>query len=149
MSRLESRHFYFVMRCILSRLPLLTELSVSQSSSGAYFIVVAQSIFANSMVKRIRHIAPHLDPLRVLGTGASEIRDVFKGSDRTAVLDAYLSGLKDVFACALAASACAVLVSLMIPFQRLPAHDSKSAEESSTDAGSTIERNEKEATVNQ
>lgn len=100
-----------------------------QSSSGAYFIVVAQSIFTNRMLQTIVATAPNLDAVKVLGTGASEIHRVFSGGDLTAVLGAYMVGIKDVFACSLAGSALAVLVALVIPLKRLPKHNSKKSDE--------------------
>jgi MFS transporter, DHA2 family, glioxin efflux transporter len=102
---------------------------VAQSGSAVYFIVVAQSIFANRMLQTIAATAPHLNPDLVLGTGASDLQDVFSGGDLADVLDAYMVGIKDVFACGLAGSALAVLLALMIPFKKLPDHDSKKTEE--------------------
>ena len=110
----------------------LTPGPVCQSSSGAYFIVVAQSLFANRMLQTIEATAPNLDASQVLGTGASDIRHVFSGRDLTAVLGAYMVGIKDVFAFALAGSALAVLVAFVIPFQKLPDHGSKKTEEKAT-----------------
>ena len=110
---------------------LLTPGPVTQSSSGAYFIVVAQSLFANRMLQTIVATAPNLDPVQVLGTGASDIQRVFSGGDLTAVLEAYMTGLKDVFAFSLAGSACTVLLALVIPFKKLPDHRKK-AEEKTT-----------------
>jgi hypothetical protein len=54
------------------------------------------------------------------------------------VLDAYLIGLKDVFAFALAASACAVLLSLVIPFKKLPEHDGKKLEVEGLNIGESM-----------
>ena len=98
---------------------------VYQAISGAYFIAVAQSLFANRMLHKLRIIAPHIDALMVLNTGASEIQHVFKGEDLATVLDAYMVGLNAIFASALACSALAVLVSLIIPFKKLPDYDGK------------------------
>ncbi|KAI9736494.1 MAG: hypothetical protein M1818_006004 [Claussenomyces sp. TS43310] len=100
-----------------------------QSSSGAYFIVVAQSLFANRMLQTIKTTAPNLDAVQVLGTGASDIHHVFSGGDLAAVLDAYMIGIKDVFTCALAGSAVAVLVALVIPFEKLPNQNGEKTEE--------------------
>lgn len=96
-----------------------------QSLSGAYFVTVAQTLFANCMLDALRKFGPNLDPLQVINTGASEIHHVYKGSDFNAVLEAYMVGIKDVFAFALAGSAAAVLLSFLIPFTKLPDHDAK------------------------
>ena len=102
---------------------------VALSGSAVYFIVVAQSIFANSVLQTIEVTAPHLNPGLVLGTGASDLHHVFSGGDLAAILGAYMVGIKNVFACALAGSAFAVLLALVIPFKKLPNHDSKKTEE--------------------
>jgi hypothetical protein len=96
---------------------------MTQSGSAAYFIVVAQAIFANRMLDTIRSNAAHLNPLQVLGTGASEITRVYRGEDLAAVLDAYMVGIKDVFTCVLAGASLAVLLTALVPLRRLPKHD--------------------------
>lgn len=96
-----------------------------QTLSGAYFVVVAQSLFANRMLRTVLTSGTNLDPALVLGTGASELQDVFKGDDLTAVIAAYMVGIKEVFAFALACAALSVLLALVIPFKKLPDHGKK------------------------
>lgn len=108
--------------------PLIPE-PVCQAGSGAYFLVAAQSLFANRMLRTLKATAPNVDTVQVLNTGASDIHHVFSGGDLAAVVGAYMVGIKDVFAFALAGSACAVLIALAIPFKKLPSHDSKKTEE--------------------
>ncbi|CAI7574023.1 unnamed protein product [Penicillium glandicola] len=96
-----------------------------QALSGAYFIAIAQSLFANRMLQTVLSSAAHLDATLVLGTGASELQDVFSGDDLKKVIAAYMVGIKDVFAFSLACAAFAVLLSLIIPFKRLPDHGKK------------------------
>ncbi|KAJ5980493.1 Major facilitator superfamily domain general substrate transporter [Penicillium waksmanii] len=93
-----------------------------QTLSGAYFVAIGQSLFANRMLQTVLYGAAHLDPTLVLGTGASELQDVFSGDDLKEVIAAYMVGIKDVFAFSLACAAFAVLLSLIIPFKRLPDH---------------------------
>ncbi|KUI56700.1 Putative HC-toxin efflux carrier TOXA [Cytospora mali] len=106
-----------------------------QSGSGATFIVVAQSIFANYLLQALEANAPNLDATQVLGTGASEIHNVFSGSVIDAVINAYMAGIEDVFACALAGSALAALVAgLLILMKKLPDHSGKETEENAATA---------------
>ena len=107
----------------------LTPGLAAQSGSAAYFLVVAQSIFANRILQTIKVTAPQLNPDLVLGTGASDLHNVFNDSNLTAVLGAYMTGIKDVFACGLACSALAVFLVLAIPSKKLSNHDSKKTEE--------------------
>ena len=81
------------------------------------------------MLQTIKVIAPQLDSGLVLGTGAADLHKVFSGGDLTSVLGAYMTGIKDVFACGLACSAFAVLLVLAIPLKKLPNHVSKKTEE--------------------
>ncbi|KAK6074521.1 major facilitator superfamily transporter [Seiridium cupressi] len=105
---------------------------MSQALSGAYFVPVAQSVFANCLLQALEFAAPGINPIQVLNAGASELQHVFSGEDLAAVRDAYLVGIKDVFAFSLAVSAFAVLLALIIPFKRLPDHGSKKPEEGTT-----------------
>ena len=98
-----------------------------QALSGTYFILIAQSIFANRMLYRLQTRYLGIDASKVIATGASELQRVFYGADLAAVVDAYMSGIKDVFAFSMAASAVTVLVALVIPFQRLPGHGNETA----------------------
>lgn len=70
-----------------------------------------------------------LDVALVLGTGASELQDVFTGNDLTAVIAAYMVGIKDVFAFSLACAAFSVILTALIPFKRLPDHKKKPTDE--------------------
>lgn len=108
---------------------LLTTPIVCNSITGAYFVTAAQSIFANRLLHKLLSTSPNIDAAKVLATGASEIHQVFSGEDLTAVLDAYMVGIKDVFAFSLAGSSLAVLIAVIIPFKRLPIHESKKSEE--------------------
>ncbi|KAJ7827320.1 hypothetical protein B0H13DRAFT_2373888 [Mycena leptocephala] len=73
--------------------------------------------------------APTIDAAKVLATGASEIQRVFSGDDLVAVLNAYIVGIKDVFAFSLAGAAFTVLIALAIPFKKLPSHEKMGTEE--------------------
>ncbi|KAE8419487.1 major facilitator superfamily domain-containing protein [Aspergillus pseudocaelatus] len=108
-----------------------------QTLSGAYFVAIAQSLFANRMLQTVLTSAAHLESALVLGTGASELQKVFSGDDLTAVIAAYMVGIKDVFAFSLACAAFSVLLTLIIPLKKLPGHGKKrateAAEENNTD----------------
>lgn len=104
-------------------------LEVFQSSSGAYSVTIAQSIFANRMLHALGSSGSGIDIAKVLHTGVSELQHVFTGADLSYVLDAYMVGIKDVFAFSVAAAACTVLVALLVPFKRLPSHDTEVVKE--------------------
>ncbi|KAK9777216.1 putative MFS transporter [Seiridium cardinale] len=87
--------------------------------SGAYFVTAAQSLFANRLLQELSSIAPNLDLAKVLATGATQIRQIFSGTDLDAVLKAYMVGIKDVFAFSMAGAGLTVLLALLIPSTRL------------------------------
>ncbi|CAI7566499.1 unnamed protein product [Penicillium viridicatum] len=116
-----------------------------QTLSGAYFVAIAQSLFANRMLQTVLSSAAHLDATLVLGTGASELQEVFSGEDLKEVIAAYMVGIKDVFAFSLACAAFSVLLSLIIPFKRLPDHGKK--DKPATEAATEQEDKKAEGTV--
>jgi hypothetical protein len=99
-----------------------------QAISGTYFILIAGSLFANRMLDTLRVSYPALNAGQVISTGASEIQHVFTGEDLAAVLDAYMVGIKAVFAFSLATCALTVLIALVIPFRRLHDHAAEKKE---------------------
>jgi hypothetical protein len=69
--------------------------------------------------------APQVSPSRINEAGASGLRTAFSGQDLVLLLDAYMAGIKNVFAFAIAGAAASVFVALLIPWTRLPARDEK------------------------
>lgn len=108
---------------------LLTPRLVCQALSGTYFLLIAQSIFANRLLHALQTNGLNINAQLVLDTGASQIQQVFQGTDLTAVLAAYMVGIKDVFAFAMATAGLNVFVALAIPFKRLPDHSVKKTED--------------------
>lgn len=84
------------------------------------------------MLQTLESSNSNIDSSLALGTGASEIRHVFTGEQLTAVTNAYISGIKDVFAFGLAGAVAAVLLALLIPLKKLPDPQHKKTEESGT-----------------
>ncbi|KAF4769213.1 hypothetical protein N7455_008931 [Penicillium solitum] len=103
-----------------------------QSISGTYFVLVAQSLFANRMLQTLESSNSTIDSSLALGTGAAEVQHVFTGEELTAVTNAYMVGIKDVFAFNLAGAVAAVLLALLIPLKQLPDHQHKKTDESRT-----------------
>jgi hypothetical protein len=101
---------------------------VAQSISGAYFVSAANSIFNNYLLQTLARTA-QINSAEILYIGVSEVANVYKGEQLTLVRDAYMVGIKDVFAFALAGTALTVVLALLIPFKRLPSHETKKAED--------------------
>ena len=99
-----------------------------QAISGAYFLAAAQTLFANRLLQTLKATSPNIAAVMAISTGASEIQHIFVGDDLSAVTNAYMVGIQDVFAFALASSAFAVLLAFMIPFKKLPDYDNNKRE---------------------
>ncbi|KXT13084.1 hypothetical protein AC579_4904 [Pseudocercospora musae] len=69
----------------------------SQTLGGALFISVAQNVFQNGLLKHIISAAPNIEPARVLGTGATELVNVFQGTDLQGVRKAYNDAIVETF----------------------------------------------------
>jgi hypothetical protein len=100
----------------------LTIRLVGNTISGAYFVTAAQSVFGNRMLQALASNAPNIDGNVVLNTGASQLQLFFSGTDLIHVLDAYMVGIKDVFAFSLAGTAFCAVLTLAVPFIKLPDH---------------------------
>lgn len=102
---------------------------MAQSISGAYFVSAANSIFDNYLLQSLAQTAPQIDSAEILYIGVSEVANVYEGEELVMIRDAYMVGIEDVFAFALAGTAVTVVLALLIPFTRLPSHEAKKAED--------------------
>jgi hypothetical protein len=92
-----------------------------QTLTGAVWISVAQALFSNKLLQVVAATVPGVSPEKVVLTGATELRKVFK-DHLPGVLRSYMAGLKDAFtlAIALAGVACIIaVVTLVIDNRKL------------------------------
>jgi hypothetical protein len=82
-------------------------------AGGAVFVSAGQAIFANGLLQAVAEKAPTLDPLEVFHYGALNIKEGF-GSLANAVLDSYMSGLKDAFIMMVVCAAATALLSVVV-----------------------------------
>jgi hypothetical protein len=106
---------------------VLTSYTVSVTIGGAFFISAAQCAFNNQMIKELTRRLPEIDPAMVLATGATRIRQDFPAAQVHIVLDAYMVGLKAVFALMIAAYGISTLVSVFGSWERLDEEKLKAA----------------------
>lgn len=107
--------------------PGLTTGLVSLTIGGSLFISAAQCGFNNQLLGYLAAHLPGVDAAVVLGTGATQIRDVFTATQIPIVINAYISGLQTVFAIAVAAFGTATLLGLLGNWDRLDAEKIKKA----------------------
>jgi hypothetical protein len=70
---------------------------------GSFFLSAAQSAFNNQLIKTLAEKLPDINPMVALETGATQIRTAFPAAQVPLVIDAYMVGLKAVFAVTVAA----------------------------------------------
>ncbi|KAG7289157.1 hypothetical protein NEMBOFW57_005520 [Staphylotrichum longicolle] len=90
-----------------------------QTVGGAFWVSAAQSAFVNTMLNRLATSAPAVNPLAVLATGATQIRQMFPAEQVPGILVAYMAGIQTALALALGAVGVSFVVSLFSNFKRL------------------------------
>ena len=75
-------------------------------------LAAAQSGFVNQIVHKLASTAPNVNPALVAGTGATDVHQLFSGTELDAVVRAYAWGIKVVFALTIAACGLTVPFSL-------------------------------------
>lgn len=105
----------------------LTLHTVFVTVGGAFFVSAAQSAFNSQMMKELAKRLPEIDPGMVLATGATQIRHAFPAEQVPVILDAYMIGLKAVFAVMIAAYGISTVVSVFGSWERLDEEKLKAA----------------------
>lgn len=92
----------------------INPLAVSQNIEGTAFVTSAQVAFVNNLVRRLLAKAPELDPVTVIATGATILRDVLPtlSIDGSFPLIWMGFGIQVVLGVAIGATGVAFLVSL-------------------------------------
>ncbi|RDA93310.1 hypothetical protein CP533_2059 [Ophiocordyceps camponoti-saundersi (nom. inval.)] len=90
-----------------------------QTLGGAIWTSAAQSAFVNRMIIAVPTLAPDVDPMRVVATGAGQLRNVFRAYQLTGVLAAYLDGIRTAFILSCATVGAACVLGLFLPWKRL------------------------------
>jgi MFS transporter, DHA2 family, glioxin efflux transporter len=90
-----------------------------QTIGGSFLVSAAQSAFANRLVSFVPRYAPGVDPHLVVATGASQLRDVFDPKVLPGILEAYMHGIKLVFALCVAMAGITLPIALFSPWKRL------------------------------
>lgn len=82
---------------------------VFQTIGSALFIAGGQSALLNTLLDELSRSPLVIDTSLVVATGVTEIRNVFHGDELTAILSAYMAGLKVTFAVATGGAGVALL----------------------------------------
>lgn len=103
----------------------LTTVTVFQNLGGSFSLAAAQSAFANRIIATLPTSAPGVDPVKVIMTGATDIRNVFPAEQLPGVLIAYMQGIKAAFAIGIGMVGASFLVSFFNSWKRLHARKEK------------------------
>jgi len=100
-----------------------------QTLGGALFVAVAQTVFQNGVVSAAKELVPDIDPLLLLATGATELRDVLtkigKLDEMPEVLKVYMVGLKDAFRVSVGLASAAVLTTIFVEWKSIKSEQGK------------------------
>jgi hypothetical protein len=105
----------------------LTSVTVFQTVGGAFTVSSAQAAFINQAISKLRTSAPEVDAMKLITTGASDLRTVFTPEEIPGVLIAYMHGLKSAFAVSVAFCGLAFISTFFIPWGKLRTHSEDSA----------------------
>ncbi|PYI10456.1 MFS gliotoxin efflux transporter glia [Aspergillus sclerotiicarbonarius CBS 121057] len=111
-------------------LPSVTAMVLTvQTIGGALFVSAGQSALDNILLKRLSHEASSsgIDPLKVVMTGATELRASFSSQQIPVILMAYMKGLQTAFLIAIVASGIATVVSFACRWRKLHAGSTAAA----------------------
>ncbi|RYP55566.1 hypothetical protein DL769_010123 [Monosporascus sp. CRB-8-3] len=90
-----------------------------QTVGAALVVSAAQAVFVNRMILAVPALAPGVDPMRVVATGAGQLRSVFTAEELPGVLAAYLVGIRATFILACSVAGTAFLLAMVLPWKRL------------------------------
>jgi ABC-type proline/glycine betaine transport system permease subunit len=79
------------------------------------------------VIKELAGSLSEIEPATVLSIGATQIRDAFTASQIPAVLDAYMSGLRAIFAIAVAAYGLAAVIGMLDNWSKIDARELQKA----------------------
>ncbi|KAF2725401.1 MFS transporter [Polychaeton citri CBS 116435] len=89
----------------------------SQTLGGALFISVAQNVFTNQLISGLRRVVPQMDPLQIIGAGATNIKKMVPAESLGGVLEVYNDALVSTFYLATALGAASIVGALLIEWK--------------------------------
>ncbi|RYP45212.1 hypothetical protein DL768_008405 [Monosporascus sp. mg162] len=90
-----------------------------QTIGAALCVSAAQSAFVNTLIQSLPVLAPGVDPLQVVATGAGQLRTVFPPEQLPGILAAYLDGIKVTYLLECALTGTAFIAAMLYPWKRL------------------------------
>ncbi len=103
---------------------------------GSILVTVSQTLFEHQLVKRLLEIEPALDPARLTGSGATNLRDLVPPALQNEALRAYNDSMRAIWYLALAVAAVAFCASFGLEWKSVkpkPAESTLDAEKNELD----------------
>lgn len=85
-----------------------------QTLGFTIFVAIGQSLFTNQLVLSVPKYVRGIDTALVVTTGATDIRRVFPAEQVPGIIHAYMDGLKNAYALAIAVAGISFLVSIYV-----------------------------------
>lgn len=104
---------FYVSTQVPSTLSELIIGTVFQLISGALSVSLAQCLFTNVLLSKLRVYAPTVDPATVIAVGASQLREAFSPDELPGILKAYMAGIKAAWAAGIALAGLTLLAALV------------------------------------
>ncbi|KAG0645789.1 putative efflux pump gsfJ [Hyphodiscus hymeniophilus] len=109
-----------------------------QTIGGAFLVSAGESAFESRLIKKLSVTDPSVSPLKVIGTGATDVRSTFSATDLPFILRAYVDGIQTAFIVAIALASVCTIIAFGAPWKKLesaaaPAHSEAAAGEVSTE----------------
>lgn len=90
-----------------------------QTVGGAIWVSATQAVFVNTMLNSLPTLAPTVDPMQVVATGAGQLREVFESEQLAGVLASYLKGLRAAYVLSCAVVGTSFVIGLFVPWEKL------------------------------
>lgn len=108
-----------------------------QTIGGAFLVSAGESAFEATLTKKLSEIDPSINPIQVIGTGATDIRKVFAAKDIPFILRAYVKGIQTAFIVAVALAGLCTLIAFGTKWKKLEAAETPVEGESTDSAKAT------------
>lgn len=105
----------------LSLLRTLTSRAVVQTIGGAFLVSAGQSAFEAKLTSSLESSDAGISPLKVIGTGATDLRNVFSATEIPIILRAYVKGIETAFIVAIALAATCTIIAFAAKWEKLQA----------------------------
>lgn len=99
-----------------------------QTIGGAFLVSAGTSAFQAKLTSSLQASDGNVDPLKVIGTGATDIRRVFSATDLPFILRAYVDGIQTAFIVSVALAAACTCIAFLGKWQKLKPADAPTTE---------------------